>query len=68
MTALIWAANNGHTKVVQILVNAGANIESRPNNVSAIAIGCLNGADLVVVCRAGLRWIATETHTDRPTA
>ena len=33
MTSLMWAASNGHTDVIKVLLEAGASIEAK-NNVS----------------------------------
>ena len=33
MTALMWAAHNGHSDVIKVLIDAGAAIEAK-NNVS----------------------------------
>ena len=54
------AASNNHTEIVQILVHAGADVDSKDKMVSECSwySVCLSGADLVVCCagedRAGL--------------
>ena len=57
--------------MVQFLLDADADADSRTNYVSAPdGIGCLSGADLVVCCegpdRAG-PCKGAQAHTDRPT-
>ena len=46
------AAQRGHTEAVQLLVNEGADVDSKANVSTVDGIGCLSGADLVV-CGAG---------------
>ena len=38
MTALIWAANNGHSDTVRALLEAGASVEAKTNVSKRISI------------------------------
>ena len=67
-TALHWAADNNHADVVQVLIDAGANIEVRDNNgysplLWSCSSGSLDVAKLLV--RAGARVRVTDNggHT-----
>ena len=70
-TALVEAARHGHTEIVQILLNADADADSKDKYVSTDdGSVCLSGADLVV-CGAGQDCAgpckAVQSHTNRPT-
>ena len=76
-TALIEAASNGHTEMVQFLLDADADADSRTNDVGAAdGIDCLSqmsvGLIILLVCNAGHDCArlgkALRAHTDRPTA
>ena len=70
MNAVRWAVTKNHTEVVQILLDADADVDFKDIYVSADGIGCLSGADLVV-CGAAQDCAglckAIQPHTDRPT-
>ena len=38
MTSLMWAANNGHSDVMKVLLKAGASIEAKTNVSKRISI------------------------------
>jgi ankyrin repeat protein len=44
-TALIWAARQGHAEIVDVLVNAGADVRARDSfNLNALMMGALSGS------------------------
>ena len=49
MTALMWAAGNGHSDVIKLLIDAGAAIEAK-NNVSKRISICACVCVCVCVC------------------
>ena len=49
MTALIWAALNGHSDIVKVLLEAGASIEAKDNVSKRISI-CTCVCVCVCVC------------------
>ena len=49
MTALMWAANNGHTDNVKVLLEAGASIEAK-DDVSTRTSICTCVCVCVCVC------------------
>merc|ERR1712086_682252 len=50
-TPLLWAARKGHTKIAQILVNAGADVDSKGNTGSTALMNAV-------------RWAVTKNHTE----
>ena len=49
MTALLWAAHNGHSDIVKVLLDAGADIEAK-NTVSKRISICTCVCVCVCVC------------------
>ena len=67
-TALHWAADNNHTDVLQVLIDAGADIEARDNTgYSPLLIACRSGSldtvKLLVRAGAGVRVTNNDGHT-----
>ena len=69
-TALIWAAEKGHTLVVEQLIAAGAGLNLKENNgygpihPSATGVRCPSRQPRFVGRETALMWAAAEGHTD----
>ena len=57
MTALMWAAQNGHAKVTKLLLEAGADVGAKSNVSKTISI-----FSYICVCVCVFVWIRLFFH------